>query len=230
MTREQMVAIFRHTGDYGIFEIDGARWMVTYHFMRRLDFDLEIEASGDMARMTAERAAAPLRRALKAAMIPVQFGDWARHSYYGWCLNLKTGTGIAAPYFYLFEDCELFQQRKPIDTPTSSPTSSILAVKDGEKVGVLMPMSDRGSEPAEKPTLYEVLDRIANPHNDWFGVSAEEARRRQIADLKDQLGQLRDEIEQVGLKIVDLESERDLLRIDAAKIEARLKELKGEKG
>lgn len=229
MTQEQIVAIFRHSGDYGIFEIDGARWMVTYHFMRRLDFDLEIEASGSMARMTAEKAKASLGRNMQNKTASVVFGNWAKNTEFGWCLNLKTGTAIAAPYFYLFEDCELFQ-RKPIDTPTSSPTGSILAVKDGKKVGVLMPMSDRGSEPAEKPTLYEVLDRIANPHNDWFGISPEEARRRQIADLKDQLGQLRDEIEQVGLKIVDLESERDLLRIDAAKIEARLKELKGEKG
>lgn len=162
----------------------------------------------------------------KAAMTPVQFGDWARHSYYGWCLNLKTGTGIAAPYFYLFEDCELSQQRKPIDTPTSS----IVAMKDGKIVGVLMPLMRGESELAEKPTLYEVLDRIASPHNDWFGISPEEAKRREIAELSNNLRRIQEEILSKALEIVDLENERDLLRIDAAKIEARLKELKGEKG
>jgi hypothetical protein len=226
MTQEQMVAIFRHTGHYGVFEIDGARWMMTRHFMRRLDFDLEMEAAGDMARMRPQRVKASLGRSIKNKAIPVEFDAWSRASQFGWCLNLKSGTAIAAPYFYLFEDCELFQHRKPIDTPTSS----IVAVKDGKIAGVLMPMIFRGNEPAAKPTLDEVLGRIANPHNDWFGIPPEEARRRETIDLQGKLGDLREQIEENDLKIVDIESENDLLRIDAAKIEARLKELKGEKG
>lgn len=226
MTQEQMVAIFRHTGDYGIFEIDGARWMVTRHFMRRLDFDLEIDASGAMARMTAQGVRVSLGRSIKNKAIPVEFDEWSRVPQFGWCLNRKTGTAIAAPYFYLFEDCELFQHRKPIDTPTSS----IVAVKDGKIIGILMPMTVRGNKPAAKPTLDEVLGRIAGPHNDWLGIPSEEARRRETIDLQNELGDLREQIEENELKIVDIESENDLLRIDAARIEARLKELKGEKG
>jgi len=226
MTQQEMVAIFRHTGDYGIFEIDGARWMVTYHFMRRLDFDLEIEASGDMGRMTAEKAKASLGRNMQNKTASVVFGNWAKSTAFGWRLNLKTGTAIAAPYFYLFEDCELSQQRKPIDTPTSS----IVAMKDGKIVGVLMPLMRGESELAEKPTLYEALDRIASQHNDWFGISPKEAKRREIAELSNNLRGIQEEILSKALEIVDLENERDMLRIDAAKIEARLKELKGEKG
>lgn len=222
MTQEQMVAIFRHTGDYGIFEIDGARWMVTRHFMRRLDFDLEIEASGAMARLTPDKAKACLGRAIKMKTVPVEFEDWAKDGHFGWCLNTKAGLTVAAPYFYLFEDCELFQHRRPDDNPSSS----IVAVKDGKIVGVLMPMKHRGSESA---ALTEVLRRIAGPHNDWFGIPPEEAQRRETVNLQNKLSELREQIEENALKIVDIESEQDLLRIDAARIEARLKELKGEK-
>jgi hypothetical protein len=200
MTQEQMVAIFRHTGHYGVFEIDGARWMVTYHFMRRLDFDLEIEVAGDMARLAPEKASALLRRASKMATISVAFDGWAKESHFGWCLNLKSGMAIAAPYFYLFEDCELFQHRRPNDNPTSS----ILAVKDRKIVGVLMPLKYGESEAAAMPTLYEVFDRIANPHNDWFGIPPEEARRRETIDLQGKLGDLREQIEENELKIVDM--------------------------
>jgi len=226
MTREQMVAIFRHTGDYGIFEIDGARWMVTRHFMRRLDFDLEIEASGGMARVAPENVKACLGRAIKMKTVPAVFEDWAKDGHFGWCLNTKAGLAIAAPYFYLFEDCELFQHRRPDDNPSSS----IVAVKDGKIVGVLMPTKHSGSEAAEKPTVYEVLDRIAGPHNNWFGIPPEEAQRRETVNLQNKLSELREKIEENALKIVDIESENDLLRIDAARIEARLKESKGEKG
>lgn len=47
---------------------------------------------------------------------------------------------------------------------------------------------------------------------------------------KTKLSQLLEEIEENDNKIKDIEHDQDLLRIDAAKIEARLKELKGEKG
>lgn len=228
MTQQEMVAIFRHTGDYGVFEIDGSRWMVTYHFMRRLDFDLEIEASGAMARLTPDKAKACLGRAIKKSTVPVEFEGWAHESHFGWCLNLKSGMAIGAPYFYLFEDCQLFQHAKP--DYNNSPTSSIVAVKDGKIVGVLMPMKNGGSEAASMPTLEEVLDRIACPSNDWFGIPPAEAWQRETVDLEDKLGQLREEITENALKIQDIESENDLLRIDAARIEARLKELKGEKG
>jgi len=75
-----------------------------------------------------------------------------------------------------------------------------------------------------------ILRRIAGPHNDWFGIPPEEARQLETIDLQGKLGELREKIEENALKIVDIESEQDLLRIDAARIEARLKELKGEKG
>lgn len=226
MTQEQMVAIFRHTGDYGVFKIDGARWMVTRHFMRRLDFDMEVESSGGMDQLAPENVKACLGRAIKMKTVPVEFEGWAKDGHFGWCLNTKAGLAIAAPYFYLFEDCELFQHRRPDDNPSSS----IVAVKDGKIVGVLMPMKHSGSEAAEKPTLTEVLRRIAGPHNDWFGIPPEEARQLETIDLQGKLGELREKIEENALKIQDIESEQDLLRIDAARIEARLKELKGEKG